>query len=191
MLFLNYTTDAGSTESLAIDATASESHSGEMDVTEHPVETGANITDHARKKPRTVKIDGVLVDYPVENPDDGNAGRALANLATLEALRDNGQLVELRSQVLTLSNLLIQAISYTRTKDIADAVRFSATLREVRLVDSQTVAIKTAVTSAKPKHSDGKKTGEPAKEAEVKKSWAKQGKALLDQLGALKKIGVQ
>jgi len=52
---------------LTVDATLQEQHSAEVDITENPVEVGANLTDHQRPKPVVVTIDGVVTNTPIDS----------------------------------------------------------------------------------------------------------------------------
>jgi hypothetical protein len=51
-----------------IDVSVRESHEATADVTRHPVEEGADITDHIRPEPRTITIDGIVTNHPIEVP---------------------------------------------------------------------------------------------------------------------------
>lgn len=55
---------------IEVDATTREVHGFSNDVTDHPVETGAAITDHVRPKPITLSIDGVISNAPQFLPRD-------------------------------------------------------------------------------------------------------------------------
>jgi hypothetical protein len=55
----------GLTEVIVFDATTSESHTQDADVTENPVETGSAITDNVRAKPAQLKLETLVTDYPV------------------------------------------------------------------------------------------------------------------------------
>jgi hypothetical protein len=48
-----------------IDAVISEERSTECEITEHPVEKGVSITDHARIRPKMITLDVVVSDTPV------------------------------------------------------------------------------------------------------------------------------
>ena len=180
MLTLYYPTDAGTTEAITLDASVTETHGGTVGIPTHPVEKGANVSDHVRKEPASLRVEGLLVDHPmaaqktaqattIVGADDGE-GRAAYIYAHLENLRDVGTLFEVHTGIKVYSNMLIQDLSAPRDKSIAGAVRFSATLREVRLVESQVVPIKTSTTKAKPKTDGGKQTGKTATEQEKKKT---------------------
>jgi hypothetical protein len=65
--FLEYTDPA--TSQLAVldfDACLDESVDGSADVTEHPVEQGANISDHKRPQPRQIQITVTVANNPVK-----------------------------------------------------------------------------------------------------------------------------
>lgn len=51
-----------------IDVSISEQHSIGAEVTEHPVENGPGITDHIRPTSRTVRIEGLVTNHPLELP---------------------------------------------------------------------------------------------------------------------------
>jgi len=50
---------------ITVDATMNETHSMEAEVTEHPVEQGANISDHIRPKLKRYTIDGIISNTPI------------------------------------------------------------------------------------------------------------------------------
>ncbi len=67
-------TDGGPTFSLDIDATTNEQHDADNTVTDHPVETGANIADHVRQEPDALTITGTISNTPIHLPGDHNGG---------------------------------------------------------------------------------------------------------------------
>ena len=50
---------------IAFDAIVSVTHEGENQVTEYPVESGSNVTDLSRPRPRKLTISGIITDAPV------------------------------------------------------------------------------------------------------------------------------
>src|SRR5687767_8934803 len=52
-------------DTIELDASISEQHTGEVEVTDHPVEKGANVADHARPKPNMLTIDGMISNTPL------------------------------------------------------------------------------------------------------------------------------
>jgi hypothetical protein len=51
-----------------IDVSVRESHEVTADVTRHPVEEGTDISDHIRPEPRTISIEGLVTNHPLELP---------------------------------------------------------------------------------------------------------------------------
>lgn len=214
MLTLTWTDSAGVAQTLAFDAEVTEQFSGEMDITDHPMERGANATDHARKKPSSLQVEGLLTDALREVFASGSIvtrarpGRALASFRQLEEIRDQALVCTIKTAARTHENMLLQSLSWTRDRssvtvgpgliaqdtgknyDGTGALRIKGTFREVRFVDSQTVAItKTKVTKAKGKVEGGKQTTSPASKAEENKSLLK--KLVGGITDALQKPGVQ
>lgn len=61
--------DAGAVASLELDVELQETHDLASDITEHPVEEGADVTDHVRPRLRRVSIEGLVSDTPMlSNP---------------------------------------------------------------------------------------------------------------------------
>ena len=50
---------------IAIDCTVTERHTSTATVTEHPVESGSNITDHIRPEPVQLSVNGIITNTPI------------------------------------------------------------------------------------------------------------------------------
>jgi hypothetical protein len=62
--------DSGATESARFDIITSEGHEAIMAITDHPVEEGANVVDHARAEPVKISIEAYVSNKPIfSNPD--------------------------------------------------------------------------------------------------------------------------
>lgn len=172
-----------SIDAVTLDASLSEKHAGDVDVPEHPVETGANISDHVRKKPEALSVDGILTDYPLESSrgdfkfvaasgQTPGPGRARAMYEKLEAMRDSGTVIEVFASTKNYPNMLIRSLNRTHDKSTSGAFKFTAQLTEIRMAESQLVPVKrTKVNAAKPKVSGGKQTGTKADAPTKNKSW--------------------
>jgi hypothetical protein len=51
-----------------IDCSISEQHSSQAEVSRHPVEDGADVTDHVRLQPDSLSIEGLVTNQPIEVP---------------------------------------------------------------------------------------------------------------------------
>jgi hypothetical protein len=174
------------TNTITIDAAATETHGGKVNITDHPVEKGAPPTDHVRPLPRTLKVDGVIVDWPLasagaktdialgKDPMGAGDGRAAYLVELLHRLRDSATIFTVDTGVRSYSSMLIEEISVPRDKSTASGLRVQLQLKEVRFVDSQEVPLQKPKTDAgKKKTNAGKKNPESATAAE--ESWLVQG----------------
>lgn len=66
--------DSGQTFNIAIDAVPNERHGSPTMITDHAVETGANISDHIRPEADTLSIEGVISNTPIFLPPDHTDG---------------------------------------------------------------------------------------------------------------------
>lgn len=76
--------DSGQTFNLTIDCSRRIQHDMNNTVTDHPVETGSNVSDHIRPDPDTVTIEGVISNAPIFLPSD-HAGGATEVLRKITA----------------------------------------------------------------------------------------------------------
>jgi hypothetical protein len=163
-----------SVSSLTLDATTSLNHSGDVDVTEHPVEDGGNISDGARPKQAVLSVEGIFSDNPLSLPPGApgtGAGRAKEAYANLKRVKDAGGVVSITTGLEAYANMIIKKLSTPETSKMGRSVKFSMELTQVRLVRSQTVAIRKVKTpKAQPKQNDGKKNPVKTPPAVVAKS---------------------
>jgi hypothetical protein len=158
-------TTVGAVAGVTIDATISEEHSSEADVTEHPVEQGSAITDHIRAKPRRLTLNGVISDTPLTalNFDPGTTDRPVQAWQELKRIQEQAELVDVVTSLESYYNMALESLSCTRDAQKGQALHFTASLREVIKADAQTVAAPTSP-AAKPK-ALGKQPTPPVSEA--------------------------
>jgi hypothetical protein len=65
------TEGVGQTFHLTLDATVKETHELSAQVTDHPVESGSNLTDHIRTLPARISLQGIISNTPIVVPVDG------------------------------------------------------------------------------------------------------------------------
>jgi hypothetical protein len=169
---LAYTRDDKRLEVIKIDTTIQQTHSSEVAITEHPVETGANITDSVHEKPDTITLECVVTDYPLKSSGlPVEAGRASGMWAELKRLQKVGKIFQIRTTLEFYDDMLIRSLSAPVTAKEKGAVRFSLVASKLRFADTETTAIKlTKLTKAQGKKDGGKQTGTEATEAEERKS---------------------
>jgi hypothetical protein len=145
---------------IEFDVVVSEAHDAEVEVTEHPVEQGADITDHARVKAVTLTIEGIVSNTPLADSlrlENGQPkefpwqapGRAQDIYLQLRDLKDARQLVTVATQRGTYTNMVITRLNVPVTPQTGEALRFTITFKQVRLVKTETAKIKVTET---PQH---------------------------------------
>lgn len=180
--------------SLELDASLTEQHTRTNDVTEHPVEKGANVADHKRRQPDQVVISGIVTNTPVEREqrERADAGTRAQNayLQLLE-LSDSDELITVVTAIRTYENMAIVNLNVPRDAKTGDALQFMATLKEIRTVASKTVVLVDAKTSrAQGKAKKGKTATKEATEQQTNKSILKKaadtgiGDSFLKAVGA-------
>lgn len=155
---------------LQLDVTKSYTIDGDSDITEHPVEQGANVSDHVRPKPRLVHVEGMVTNTPLPTPETAagteypvdEPGPAAAAYAMLENRRKGGYLHTLVLPLDTIQFLALKRVSEPRDAKTGDALRFSLTFQEIVQVVNQTVFVSTATPQTQSKVSAGTRPSTPA-----------------------------
>ncbi|VXD05785.1 Bacteriophage protein [Enterobacterales bacterium 8AC] len=165
----------------------SEKHSDALEITEHPVEVGAPVSDHAFKRPSEVTMElgfaggGSLIDgIDTTQIFDVNTGLSLgtspADIYTqLLALQESRVPFDVITGKRSYNNMLIRAIEVTTDKTSENVLMCVLTLREVITSQTQsiTVADKADMTegvSTAPVQNTGTKTPTPVNESMLSSS---------------------
>jgi hypothetical protein len=143
-----------------IDATLSEDHDHDADVTDHPVESGAAITDHVRIRPLVVSLEGIVSDSPIGDVaferEEGAAHSADA-YAVLLSILESREPVSIRTSLATYHNMILQRLSVPRSVDTGKSLRFRATFRQLILVTNARTTVKVAAPRLAKKSRRGNK----------------------------------
>jgi hypothetical protein len=178
---LVFSTQPTKIESIALDAALREVHSGEVEVTEHPVEQGSNITDHTRPKPDRLTIDAIVtqrtrvveafgvsfVSSSLEDSRQGAAGYAETAYAKLVELKDKGSPITVVTQIRTYDDMILTSLSVPRDSKTGDALLFTASFQRVILVKNK---LTRKVVSRDPKVQPKNKTGKQAPKTDTSAS---------------------
>lgn len=158
-------------DSITVDAVLSETHSLESETTDSPVEQGIDLTDHIRPKPRTLRMEGLVSEVPVPNasidgyaaasqttpagltftgvspPDNTRPGKAYR---TLVAIWENQVLLTIATALESYDNMVMVSAPVTRKAGDGQSLHFSATFKEIRVVQSQVVSVPRTLPKTKP-----------------------------------------
>lgn len=202
-------------DTVVVDAAIREMHSSPVEITEHPVEDGSDISDHCHLKQRMLQIEGLITNQPLELPFShvdgvqevdkeftwegqtrvlgtavGGAGllgmavdaigsaaglnqysgkakgfepefdRVLAVRDELLRLRNERQPIEISTAREIYPNMIIQSFDEDRDGSFGDAMKFSLTAVQIRIVETEysTAPPIPKVERGRPQQNRGKKS---------------------------------
>ncbi len=153
------------------DCSLSETHSSEATITEHPVEEGADITDHIRLGHAMIDLNGLVTNTPLiflaslqnSSPLVGDiipvTDRVNAAYRELQRVMRKGETVDVVTSLDSYENMAITAMSVARDAANGQVLNCSLSLREIIIAVSETVEAPIPVEVAKKKPvNKGKKT---------------------------------
>ena len=140
----------------SIDASVSEQHSFDSEVTEFPVESGSNITDNVRPKPIKITIEGVVSDTPIgkiadlrfrdkilSDSDDPFVPSEDA-LAHLLKVRDSREPVTVETSLKRFDSMVLTSLDIPRTSDTGHALKFTAAFQQVLIITNLRTVVRVA-----------------------------------------------
>ncbi len=135
----------GGVTTVEFDASKDETHTGESDVTEFPVEEGSDVTDNSRPKPRTLSIHAFVTGSPISltnlvTPPSLKASRGRDAWNQLDAWRKSGERLEVRTTLDGYKNMVITRLSIPRNSGNSDGIEFTLDMKQVVTTASKTTA---------------------------------------------------
>lgn len=131
-------------EVLQLDITMDATMSHTLTVTSSPVEDGSTISDHAQKQPDVVTIRSMVSATPFRvfslGALSGDA-RPRGAFEILEEVQNSKELVRVVVDLKTYDNMMLTNFNAPRRQDTKNALLFTATFNEVRIVSSQIVTL--------------------------------------------------
>lgn len=129
---------------IVLDAAIEETHTLQARATEHPVETGSDVTDHVQSLPASLTLEGVISNTPLSALGltmFKNDDRADAAFKEFEAIVQTGRLIDIVTSLKTYKNMIIEDFVVTRSADSVDALFFSCTAKQISMVGSKIINI--------------------------------------------------
>ena len=118
------------------DAFTKENHVGSVRVTEHPVQGGSNISDHAYNLPDKLTIE-VLVSDSVQPIVSGQFAsgktKSISAYEVLRKLKEKRVLVSVRTRLHYYTNMIIENMSVSDDYKSANSLRCTVSLRQVMM----------------------------------------------------------
>lgn len=112
-------------------------HNTSITMTQHPVETGASITDHSFVNPRRFSFDIGMTDVARGSVQGVSTSRSVNAYNALVQMQNSRDLLTLVSKYGVFYNILISDISANDNFQSKYGSRFTITLQEVILVKNQ------------------------------------------------------
>jgi len=147
---VSITQQESSTEILELEATLEEGHTGVAETTDHPVEEGADVTDHIRRKPDELTLKGIVSDHPIlflasfradpSVPGGDPATRAKDAYDWLRNVKDLGLLLQVSTTLRDYTNMAIVGMNVVRDKDRGNVMEVDLSLREIIIAITEKTA---------------------------------------------------
>lgn len=155
------------------DAVFSTDHSANLTATQHPVQTGASVSDHAFMEPDEVSVEIGMTDTAASV--SGGASRSVNAYTQLRAIMELREPVTLITRLKTYRNMLITSISAPDDYKTMNALRASIYFQQINMVSVSTVTVQETVTSSKTStsktsSSSTSKSGSSAKTSSTSKT---------------------
>lgn len=127
------------TEKFRFDAVVSRQHGFSAQVTEAPVEDGSTINDHIILAPRTLVLEALVSDHPLENAaitaaQSAAEVRSVSAAAYLEQLWATRTLLTVVTRLRRYTGMAIERMDFSESAEVGEALAVVMTLREVRKV---------------------------------------------------------
>lgn len=123
-----------------LDCTESETHQRSAEVTEHPVEKGADIADHVKITPGRLSITGIVSDtQPIlVGRRDRSANRSIKAFEAIRDMLHSRRVINVYTALQTWNDMVITGISNAVTAQTGDAVQMTIDFQEVIFATTQT-----------------------------------------------------
>lgn len=156
---------SGGSTTIIPDVTITEQAVDEVQVTEHPVDTGANIADHAFKKNSVIRCQFGWSDSSrlINSVLDGSILKGLTTIQKvyekLYELMEKRELLNLKTGKKLFKNVLITRLEQTTSEETESALICDVTFTQVQVVESSLVAVQTSDMADKTKMEGVKNQG--------------------------------
>jgi hypothetical protein len=129
--------------------TVSEEHQDDLEITQHPIEMGAEITDHSFKRPSVVTIRAGWSD---SNPAGTDVKDVYQQFLTLQKSRRPISIVTGKRNY---ANMLIRSCSIGTDQTTENALIVTAICQEIILVSTSTVSVPPNTSQSSPQQTGG------------------------------------
>jgi hypothetical protein len=134
---------AGGQPAFDFDMISRESHESEISITENPIEGGSPAHDHAVILPKRLEIEGRVSDTPL--PSGGAAvfgregRRSVTAFEMMVNLQESREVFTVLTGLRRYTNMMLKNFRTVQDAGTAEVLDFTATLQEVRIVNTEIV----------------------------------------------------
>jgi hypothetical protein len=128
---------------VTLDACMAQSHEESNEVTQHPIELGAKISDHAFKNPDELKLEGIISNTPLKYLFDTltmDSDYALQQYEKLRDLMDKRYIATVLTSLWSYDSMILYNLSAPRTAANGNSILVNLSFRRIEIVASATVA---------------------------------------------------
>jgi hypothetical protein len=156
-------------DDLLLNVTMETTESDQIDITNHAIEKGSDVSDHAYSQPKTLSLKVVLTDdvLALDDPLAILAPSIIDRLELLQGWLDDKTLLTYYGHDYDFDDMLIESVSRNKSADTGTGLGLDITLKMVTIAKSLTTALVMAGQSA-----TGSASTSGAAAAEVSKSWS-------------------
>lgn len=154
---------------MRFDADLKTDHTQKLTMTQHPVEKGADISDHAFIEPSEVGMEVAMSDV---SSGDGKSAAAFRKLLALQSSLDPLTVV---TRLKTYRNMMIESVSSPDDYSTMFGMKATILFREMKLVTTSTVKVSSSASS------DPQKSGETNKGTSQPQSGSSTNQSVLSQ----------
>lgn len=175
-------------------------HTYDSEVTEHPVERGADIADHIRERPITLTINGLVSNTPIgaiaDRRGDIDARGVLVNRpsddarAWLEAIRAAREPIQVVTPTKTYELMILERLSFSEDSQTGDAFRFRSSFKQIQIVTNDRTTVLVTVPQGKAKVNRGSKASPKVPDAPPSPEKAATNASTLTDLTGFRRVSL-
>jgi len=133
-----------------VDATISENPSFSNTVTDKAVEEGGSISDHVENEPTVLPLECTITGEESASADE--------KYERLQEIAQEKEVIEVVGALQVYENMVIEEFAPGKDADIANGFRADITLKQVRIVEQDTIEVELGVDPATGNQSQGDET---------------------------------
>lgn len=142
--FTSHDADSNQLREMWFDCTLSEGRTIAVEWSEHPIESGATVADHAVVRPPELSLEGFLTRTPLSMStelDNLDPNYLDAAMDALEGMASDREPILIVTGLRAYEDYRITSLAFTRTPEDGQGVKVSVSLRPVQIVEAGTVLL--------------------------------------------------